>query len=152
MLSGRDPEERRRRYSECKFALLSVKQSTIEHAGLGCFAEKLYRPNDVITLYLGNTNTHTSAESRHTEFPYVCVVGQNIHVNIDDGGKALLLGGHKINDLTFQHGKMLPKTVIGRPKENNAYMVGIYVMAKKQILKGNEIFLDYTANNKVFQV
>ena len=73
-------------------------------------------------------------------------------MNIADGGKALLLGGHKINDLTFQHGKTLPKTVIGRPKENNAYMIGIYVLAKKRILKGNEILLDYTANAEVFQV
>lgn len=130
------------RYSTGHKYLLSVRESTVQGAGLGCFAEHTFRKHQIITIYMG-TRKKTLPLEKGSESPYALYIDYKYTIHAGSKGNACLLGAHKCNDTNFVSGSNNKNNKIGRPVTNNAYFEGILVRASRTILIGQEIFLDY---------
>ena len=138
-----EKEQTKRWYSTSKVNMLSVQTSTVEGAGMGCFTEQTYHPHQVITVYLGYRQVIDKIAS-HFDHPHALSVQENMTVQPGiSGNDELMLGAHKCNNMNFKGGVIVKKRK-GRPTENNSYLEGIYLKAKKRILIRHDIFVDST--------
>ena len=129
-------------YSDGLTAILSVRPSTIPGAGLGLFAERAFRENQIISVYLGDKMR------RYYKAPSTYALQLNYQHNIQPNNNRLYLGAHFANDAKF-----LPEVPvasnkkkrrrIGHPVGNNCDFEGVYIVARSQIIVGKEILLDY---------
>ena len=137
-----DKDRGKIRYSSSCTNLLSIQSLWIDGGGFGCFSEKHYEKDDTVTLYLGN-KMKPSTDPTHSEYPYALEVEPNVYITPNNNGTQLLLGAHKANNTLFESSTGQTQKKKGRPRQNNAYIPGIYVKASQRILCGNEILVDY---------
>lgn len=131
------------RYAEGRVRLLSIRPSLIPGAGLGVFAEKTFRPNERITVYLGDS-CQSNPDDDHEKSPYKLWINSNISIDVNKEPQVLLLGAHLINEIEY----FKQKRGIGRPPMNNCKFEKFEIIAKRKIIIGNELHLDYGIKEK----
>lgn len=115
-----------------KKKIVYIADSQLDDAGQGLFAGRVFLIGSIITVYLGENRG--KGERKCNEGIYVMTV--NAKTWVEPAKDMLLLGGHKCNNIEICSEETALK--------NNAKFVGIYLIATKKILEGQEIFASYT--------
>ncbi len=120
---------------------VSTQESNISDAGIGLFAEKSFKKDEIIGVYFGEyvEDTKNGSESGY----------QFLHMDVpllDDGGQERYFGCHFINDPEWKEKSTMKNRASKRNKKmkRNAYLGNDYkLIASKEIKKGEEIFISY---------
>ena len=61
------------KYSDGRKSVLSIRKSTIEGAGLGCFSERRFNAGDIISIYMGKIMLPGKKTNHNTKFLLMAV-------------------------------------------------------------------------------
>ena len=120
---------------------VSTQESNINDAGIGLFAEKTFRKEEIIGVYFGDyvADIENGSKSGY----------QFLHMDVPilpDGAQERYFGCHFVNDPTFNgvSKKKNPNSKRNKKMKINAYLGNDYkLIASKEIKKGDEIFISY---------
>ena len=127
---------------------LSIKKSSFPNADNGLFAEKSFKKNEIICVYLGLINS-PSFEIGDNEYLIgykKCKIGlpRNLVTQSQFG-----LGAHFCNDATFGQ-RQISGINPTRMKKNNARLEGVILRCDRdEIHPGNEICFNYNREQLV---
>ena len=117
---------------------LVVKKSSLPGAGLGVFAAKTFKPNDIICVYFAPEKSKQCSEyGRYT------IDWGDWYYNVPkmaNGELPYYMGAHFINDATFNCAQKYEKKL---EHQNNSYLEGSHIKAKGTIEPGREIKFSY---------
>ena len=117
---------------------LRIKKSTIEGAGLGCFADRPFKVGDIIGLYMGSTDSGKGDPG----YSMRSFSGLHLHCHSFSNSKSMneqvtkTMGMQMINDPNYGG------TASGKEANVRCFR-DMFVAATKAIKKGEEMFMDY---------
>ena len=125
---------------------LVVTKSSLHGAGLGVFAAKTFKNNEIICIYFApEKSKQCSEDGRYT------IDWRAWYYNVPkmvNGELPYYMGADFINDATFNCDK---NKRLYLERQNNSYLEGLHVKAKARIAVGREIKFLYPSFNNYYK-